>query len=384
MRASLLPFHARRSLRLAALGMATMAAGTRPVVLKKEALQFPVSPPSPFLFAANHVDYYPAGSAKNMEAPRRGNGADFDPAAPYRMYHGERTPGFPAHPHRGFETLTCTLDGFADHADSGGNSGRYGHGDLQWLTAGAGVQHSEMFPLVHTDKPNTLRLFQLWLNLPRRNKMAAPGFIMSWAENRVRVEGQFGASAALYAGRLGGVDSRVTPGPASWAADPANDVAVAVITLPPGGSKFTIPPAEQGAAINRVAYITDGGKGLSIDGVRFTGSAAVTLDASQAAEVINGGMEDAQVLMLQGRPIDEPVAQRGPFVMNTQQEIAEAYRDFQRTQFGGWPWAELETEDRAPVFARGAGRFASYKQADGSVRVEYPPAAAGSPAKTEL
>ena len=113
----------------------------------------PMSSCDPFIFCVYHNDQYPPGDDK-MQPPRRGNGADFSPG-PYRMYHGERIPGFPCHPHRGFETITATLTGLIDHSDSHGNSGRYGHGkwlttyttgltedlgDLQWMTAGSGVQ----------------------------------------------------------------------------------------------------------------------------------------------------------------------------------------------------------------------------------------------------
>ena len=131
----------------------------------------------PFIFCVYHVDNYPAGDAQ-MRAPRRGNGQDFNPNAPYRMYHGDDIPGFPQHPHRGFETMTATLSGVIDHADSVGNAGRYGGGDLQWMTAGKGVVHGEMFPLVNSNGPNTLKLFQIWLNLPRKNKMVDPDFVM--------------------------------------------------------------------------------------------------------------------------------------------------------------------------------------------------------------
>ena len=142
----------------------------------------------PFLFCVYHKDLYPADKSGKMEAPRRGNGADFNPSADYRMYHGDMVPGFPGHPHRGFETVTATIEGHIDHADSHGNSGRYGMGDLQWMTAGKGVQHSEMFPLVHEDKPNINRFFQIWLNLPAASKFAKPAFVMQWAEEVRREE----------------------------------------------------------------------------------------------------------------------------------------------------------------------------------------------------
>ena len=116
----------------------------------------------PLLFCVYHKDEYPQGNGK-MEAPFAGNGSDFAPDQPYRMYHGSHVPGFPRHPHRGFETITATLDGIIDHADSEGNGGRYGQGDLQWMTAGKGIVHSEMFPLIETDKPNHTRFFQIWL-----------------------------------------------------------------------------------------------------------------------------------------------------------------------------------------------------------------------------
>ena len=120
------------------------------------------------------------------EAPRRGNGADFNPSAPYRMYHGDKIPGFPQHPHRGFETITATLDGIIDHTDSMGNAGRYGDGDLQWMTAGKGVVHGEMFPLIHQDKENPTRFFQVWLNLPSKHKFTEPAFVMHWEAKRRR------------------------------------------------------------------------------------------------------------------------------------------------------------------------------------------------------
>ena len=96
------------------------------------------------------------------------------------MYHGSTVPGFPVHPHRGFETVTFVRQGLIDHADSLGAAARFGRGDVQWLTAGKGIVHAEMFPLLDRDGPNTAELFQIWLNLPAADKMVEPHFTMLW------------------------------------------------------------------------------------------------------------------------------------------------------------------------------------------------------------
>lgn len=232
------------------------------------------------------------------------------------------------------------------------------------MTAGSGIVHGECFPLLNlAPHDNTMLLWQIWLNLPAKNKMAAPGFRMFYAERAVHVVGTGGASVEVVAGRLGGLAASggAAAPPDSWAADAANDVGVFLITLPPGG-RFELPPTEGGVAIGRMAYIVEGpraGMGVSVGGVEVPvgaqGRAAFDLRGNAVCVLENAptASTEAWVLVLQGRPIDEPVAQHGPFVMNTDREIAQAHADYRRTGFGGWPWPE-----DAVVFDRSQGRFA--------------------------
>ena len=301
---------------------------------------FPADTPSPFLFLVYHSDNYPAGNSK-MEAPIRGNGAHFDPSAPYRMYHGDKIPGFPQHPHRGFETITATMSGIIDHADSHGNAGRYGSGDLQWMTAGSGVVHGEMFPLVNQDKNNKNRFFQIWLNLPKKDKMTPPKFAMHWAEDVVKHTNDSGAKLTLFAGQFNGLTA-LSPTPASWASNPDNDVGIFHITLPLPNATITIPPSAK-SSVNRALYCIEtrqapasasasaskasasAGSSYSVDGESFSSTKMFTLDAKMPTTITSlGGGGSVEFLVLQGRSIDEPIAKHGPFVMNTQEEIQQA------------------------------------------------------------
>jgi quercetin 2,3-dioxygenase len=152
------------------------------------------SPPwvtaDPFLFCVHHDDQYPAGNdhmGPEASLDGRNIGQDFEGKDGWRMYHGEQVPGFPGHPHRGFETVTLVRNGLIDHSDSLGATARFGHGDVQWLTAGAGIVHSEMFPLVKKGEPNPTELFQIWLNLPAEDKHAPPHFSMLWSQDIPRL-----------------------------------------------------------------------------------------------------------------------------------------------------------------------------------------------------
>lgn len=288
-------------------------------------------------------------------------GQDFNPQFPWRMYHGRTVPGFPSHPHRGFETVTIAAEGLVDHADSLGAAGRFGDGDVQWMTAGRGVQHSEMFPLLKQDAGNPLELFQIWLNLPRKDKLVDPHFAMLWRETipvfEQTDEADRSTKIRVMAGELKGVKAPA-PAPNSWAANPENQVAIWTITMEPG-AKWTIPAKT--ADINRTLYYYRG-ESLNIEGTSIPLSTAIKVDAGEELTLENGA-ETSHLLFLQGRPIGEPVAQHGPFVMNTDQEIYEAISDFQKTNFGGWPWPKSDQ-----VHGRERGRFAIH--ADGTEEVK--------------
>ena len=338
---------------------------TRPVVLSTQPLGFPWPTTAPFLFCAYHDDAYPQsnGDMAVDEALLAGRqlGSDFSRKAGWSMYHGNPVPGFPGHPHRGFETVTVVRKGRIDHSDSLGATARFGDGDVQWLTAGKGIVHSEMFPLLDATAPNPLELFQIWLNLPARNKMVAPHFTMFWAEDIPRftatdAEGRT-THVASVAGRIGPVQGApgeggpLAPPPDSWAAQPDADLAIWTIRMAPG-ARWTL-PAASGAGTRRSLYFFKG-QSVTIADQRVAGHAVVEVRADAEVELVNGDTE-SEFLVLQGRPIGEPVAQYGPFVMNTQAEIAQTMQDYRRTQFGGWPWP-----DDAPVHGRDPARFAKH------------------------
>ena len=328
--------------------------------LKK--LGFPWETIDPFLFCVYHDDAYPRGNeAMGPAASLAGRelGQDFAGIDGWRMYHGHVVPGFPAHPHRGFETVTIVRRGFIDHADSLGATARFGAGDTQWLTAGRGIVHSEMFPLRARDQNNPLELFQIWLNLPAQSKMVDPYFTMLWAEvtpryRSIDANGNH-AEVTCIAGRIGN-ENPLSPPPNSWASQADADVAIWTIKLAPH-TRWTMPRARGEKTRRNLHYFK--GAGLTIDAQNVDVKSVIELNTTRDIALVNGTME-SELLMLQGRPINEPVAQHGPFVMNTPDEISQAFDDYRRTQFGGWPWP-----NDAPVHAREQGRFA--RHADGVV-----------------
>jgi redox-sensitive bicupin YhaK (pirin superfamily) len=329
-------------------------------LLKIRDLGFQWETNNPFLFCVHHLDNYPHGNADlgpdaSLEGRRLGN--DFVVKEGWRMYHGSKIPGFPVHPHRGFETVTIVLKGLVDHSDSMGACGRYGHGDVQWMTAGSGMQHAEMFPLLHNDRENPLELFQIWLNLPAESKFVEPHYKMLWKEDIpvINVEDDLGKSSEItvIAGSLNGQEA-VPPAPDSWAAGVENEVAIWLVNME-AGAKWEIPPAS--GQVSRSLYFYKGSE-IIISGEAVSSYKAIDLEASQSISIENGP-DEGHLLLLQGRPIDEPVVQYGPFVMNTQSEIQQAFDDYRKTEFGGWPWPRPDQ-----VHGPERGRFARYSNGE--------------------
>jgi quercetin 2,3-dioxygenase len=343
------PLAACRTEQTAATRMATPD-----VVLGMEPLGFQWKTPDPFLFCVHHDDAYPAGNRELGPAASlagRRIGSDFELKDGWRMYHGDVVPGFPQHPHRGFETVTIVRRGLVDHADSLGAAARYGGGDVQWLTAGNGIVHAEMFPLLDAQGPNPLELFQIWLNLPSTDKLVAPHFSMLWNPTVPRHAAMDSAGKStvvtVIAGKLGPVQAPAPP-PRSWASRPDSDVAIWTLKMAPG-ARFTVPRASAGT--NRTLYFFRGEElriGSRLIPSRHGVQVLADLDA-----VLENGAKESELLMLQGRPIGEPVAQHGPFVMNTRAEIDKAYADYRSTGFGGWPWPRNgPVHERTEKFAR--------------------------------
>jgi quercetin 2,3-dioxygenase len=307
------------------------------MIKKRFPLGFQWVTQEPFLFCVHHQDFYPKGTSELGLTPEvlkgRNLGEDFREKDGFRMYHGDVVPGFPVHPHRGFETVTIVRKGYVDHADSAGAIARYGEGDVQWLTAGAGIQHSEMFPLLKQDSENTVELFQIWLNLPAVSKMVKPDFTMLWNEKIPRISLDEGrAELTLIAGEFNG-KKPLSPPKNSWASRHEAEVAIWLLKMKKGS---TVELPTTSIAIGRTLYFFEG-KQLTINSEDLNSKTGVEVESNKIC-ILEALESDIEVLILQSKSIGEPIFQHGPFVMNTREEVVQTFEDYNKTQFGGWPW----------------------------------------------
>ena len=221
--------------------------------------------------------------------------------------------GFPAHPHRGFETVTYMLDGRMRHEDSEGNRGDLGPGDVQWMTAARGVIHSEM----PQQTEGRMRGFQFWLNLPAAEKMQPAAYRDIPAREIPEVEHTGGARVRVIAGNYGGVTGPI----GGRTTEP-----VMMDLRLPAGSKIELPLP---AGHNAFLYAYDGEIGVGEARQLLPNRAAGLLSDGESVSLA-AGASGGNALLVAGRPIGEPVVQYGPFVMNTREEIEQAVLDFQR------------------------------------------------------
>lgn len=223
--------------------------------------------------------------------------------------------GFPWHPHRGIETVTYLNRGSVDHGDSIGNAGSIGPGDVQWMTAGSGIIHQEM-PQEPPDR--VLRGFQLWVNLPARHKMVDPRYRGLVAAEIPSVELGRGVAARLIAGEAGGLRGPVR--------DLTVDVAYADVTAANGAGCVHHVPAEHRC----LAYVVEGTGSFSGTTVA---AGQLVLFEGRGAVPAEAGPRGCRYLLISGRPLGEPVAWYGPIVMNTDEELEEAFREYRDGSF---------------------------------------------------
>lgn len=228
--------------------------------------------------------------------------------------------GFPPHPHRGFETVTYLLDGRMRHRDNAGHEGVIEPGGIQWMTAGRGIVHSEM----PEQENGLLEGFQLWVNLPAAHKMDAPHY-QEYAADRIPVELRDGGVRVRV---IAGITAQGTRGPV---VQPLTEPLYIDVTLPAGG-RFD---EQVATAHNAFVYVIHGPVLATDRDGRQQALARDDLGILEGGDVIRlqSGAADARFLLIAGRPLNEPVARGGPFVMNTRAELMQAYADYEQGRF---------------------------------------------------
>ncbi|MDR2699143.1 MAG: pirin family protein [Candidatus Methanoplasma sp.] len=309
-------------------------------VIKTQYLKLHWDTEDPFVFASHHADDYPKGNAQQAPPLReiggRDLGRDYKKIFGFRMYHGKVVPGFPMHAHWGYETVTIPEIGFIDHFDSLGNQGRYGFGDVQWVSAGSMYLHDEMYPLAYDDRPNPNNITQIMLNLPLKDKGTEPAVGMMWSENIPVVNGrdENGGeySVKIIAGSFGGKDA-LPPNGVSLAANENNRIRILMIRMSPG-SKIVLPAVT--STINRNLYFISGGT-VGIGGEAYESSQRLKLKGDEDITMTN---EDAEgtYWLLEGEPIGERMSSFGPVILGSDKDVRKAMDHIRRNEFDSWPW----------------------------------------------
>jgi redox-sensitive bicupin YhaK (pirin superfamily) len=248
-----------------------------------------------------------------------------DHGGPTRFTSAPAPRGVDWHPHRGFETVTVVYEGEVDHEDTAGNRGSIGPGDVQWMTAGSGVLHKEFHSPEFTRRGGPFEVLQLWVNLPSKSKMTTPRYQPLVAADFPRVELPEGAgSVRVLAGEFGG-----TKGPAST----FTPIRLFDVRLR-AGKKLRVPLGEGWSA---GLFVLDGR--IKVNGAEVADREQLAVFEREGDEAEVEALVDTRLFVMAGQPIDEPIAGYGPFVMNTEQEIRQAFADFQTGRLGRIPEA---------------------------------------------
>lgn len=242
-----------------------------------------------------------------------------DYAGPATFEPSDRPRGVEQHPHRGFETVTIVYDGEVEHSDNAGNSGKIGPGDVQWMTAGRGILHEEMHGRDFTTRGGVLEMIQLWVNLPAKDKMTAPAYqeIISKDIPVVTLPDDAG-TLRVIAGNYNGT---------TGAARTFTPINVFDLRLNAGGATTLSLPD----GFTTMALILRGE--VRVNELKTLQSRDLALFDLANEDISVEALEDSAILLLNGAPIDEPIAGYGPFVMNTQDEIRQAFEDYRAGRF---------------------------------------------------
>ncbi len=253
-------------------------------------------------------------------------GADISPflmldyAGPHEFAPSDKARGGGEHPHRGFETVSIAYQGSVGHRDSAGNAGVIRPGDVQWMTAASGVVHEELHEADFVKRGGVLEMIQLWVNLPRSHKMSAPRY-------------QSLTSANIPNAKLDEQGSEIRIIAGNWNDHPGGAQTVTPIELYDlrlkKGAHFDL---KIPAAMNTALFLLKGA--ISIEGKSIEGEAKLALFSMTGESIMIGAQADSTILVLAGEPIDEPVAQMGPFVMNSRPELLQAVEDYRSGKMG--------------------------------------------------
>ena len=243
-----------------------------------------------------------------------------DYAGPSHFEPSKRAHGVGQHPHRGFETVTIAYQGSVSHRDSAGNSGTIYPGDVQWMTAASGVVHEEMHAKEFAEKGGMFEMVQLWVNLPKAAKKSTPRYQGITKEQIPAVTLGANGQARIIAGELNGAK-----GPAKT----FTPINVFDLRLKAGDPvKFLLPDGHNAAVVLLQGdVVVNGNEGLK-------GAARIAVLSDEGEEISIEPKEDSTLLVLSGEPIDEPVASYGPFVMNTEEELKQAFLDYRTGKMG--------------------------------------------------